>query len=104
MTRLHLTDAYRQKHKWGGFTWGRNNPFYIRSRLDHILISDNIKSDLIQAYTTKGPNESDHSLLYIEIDIKEIKYGPGIKRCNSDLLNDEKCHQEVRQINYKSWK
>ncbi len=96
MTRSQLIDAYRQKHNWGGFTWGRNNPNYMRSRLDHILISDNIKHDLIQAYTTKGPNESDHSLVYIELDTKEIKYGPGIKRCNSDLLNNELIHQEVK--------
>jgi len=89
MTRHNLTDSYRSIHKWGGFTWGRDNPNYIRSRLDHILISNNLTNELIQSYTNKSPNESDHSLLYIEMDNKETKFGPGIKRCNSALLDNK---------------
>jgi exonuclease III len=96
MTRLNLIDAYREKHKWGGFTWGRNNPTYMRSRLDHILVSKKIQDNIIQAYTTKTPYESDHSLVYIELDMQETQYGPGIKRCNSDLLNTESVNIRVK--------
>jgi exonuclease III len=89
MTRQNLTDSYRSIHKWGGFTWGRDNPSFIRSRLDHILISNNLTNELIQCYTNKSPNESDHSLIYIEMNNREVKFGPGIKRCNSNLLENE---------------
>ena len=89
MTKYSLIDAYRELHKWGGFTWGRNNPDYMRSRLDHILVSKTLRQDIVQSYTNKSPNESDHMLLYIELNMGEIKFGPGIKRCNADLLNNE---------------
>ncbi len=97
MTRLNLKDSYREKHKWGGFTWGRNSPMYIRSRLDHILIDANLTNDVIQCMTTRTPYESDHSLLYVEINMDELKFGPGIKRCNADLLNDEIILKRVKE-------
>jgi len=36
MIRFNLIDSYRLQNTWGGFTWGRDNPNYIRSRLDDI--------------------------------------------------------------------
>ena len=72
MTRYNLIDTYRNIHKWGGFTWGRDNPQLMRSRLDHILISKIKQADIIQSYTNKAPNESDHSLLYSEINMNEM--------------------------------
>jgi exonuclease III len=97
MERHSLFDTYRQIHKWGGFTWGRDNPQYIRSRLDHILISKSHETNLIQCYTTKVPNESDHSLLYIEIDNDETDFGPGIIRCNSTLLDEPEIYKEINE-------
>ncbi len=38
MIRFNLIDSYRLQNTWGGFTWGRDNPNYIRSRLDMILM------------------------------------------------------------------
>ena len=95
MTRYNLVDTYRSIHKWGGFTWGRDNPHYIRSRLDHVLVSKSKEVDIIQSYTTKLPNESDHSLIYSEFNMNELVYGPGIKRCNSDLLN---CNETLARV------
>jgi hypothetical protein len=88
MNRYGFIDSYRSIHQWGGFTWGRDNPTIIRSRLDHILIKDNMSQNILQSYTNKAPNESDHLLVYTEIEIEEMKFGPGIQRCNSELLNN----------------
>jgi exonuclease III len=95
MTRLNLVDTYRSIHKWGGFTWGRDNPNYIRSRIDHILISKTKVNDIVQSYTNRSPNESDHSMLYTEINSSELKYCPGIQRCNSNLLENEETLTKV---------
>jgi len=89
MTRFDLIDTYRSIHKWGGFTWGKDNPSYLRSRLDHILISKSMRTSLVQSYTSKTPNESDHFIMYSELEMTDIKFGPGIQRCNSELLNDD---------------
>jgi hypothetical protein len=95
MTRTGLVDSYRSIHKWGGFTWGRDNPSIIRSRLDHIMIDKKLLPQLVQGYTNKCPNESDHHLLYIEIEMEEVRFGPGIQRCNSSLLNNIETHKEI---------
>jgi len=89
MTKFKIKDSYRLLHHWGGYTWGKNNPTYLRSRLDHILISETLCKSVMQSYTTTMPNESDHYFLYTEIDTNEIEYGPGVKRCNANLLEDE---------------
>jgi len=97
MTKFGLIDTYREIHQWGGFTWGRNNPKYIRSRLDHIIISKSFRTNIIQCYTTKLPNESDHNLLYCEMNFDEIEQGPGIRRCNADLLENKECLKRVQE-------
>ena len=40
------------------------------------------------SYTTKYPNESDHNFLYTAFNNENIKYGPGIVRCNSTLTEN----------------
>jgi len=89
MTKFNIIDSYRTMHNWGGYTWGRNNPSYLRSRLDHVLVSALLKENLVQSYSTTTPNESDHSFVYTEIDLGEMDFGPGIKRCNAKLLDDQ---------------
>jgi exonuclease III len=95
MTRHDLIDSYRQHNKWGGFTWGRNNPEYVRSRLDYILISNSLAINSVQSYTNKYPNESDHSILYTELSYNELKFGPGILKCNSSLLENKQTKERI---------
>jgi exonuclease III len=45
MTKFNIIESYRALHSWGGFTWGRNNPSYLRSRLDHVLMSATFKAN-----------------------------------------------------------
>ncbi len=81
MTKVGLIVSYRKQNKYGGFTWSRNNPLYVRSRLDMNLI--------------RKANESDHKLLCSEIITTDIKYGPGIIRVNSTLLNSNEVRERV---------
>ncbi len=87
---LHnLIDTYRSIHKYGGFTWKRNNPTYLRSRLDYILASKNLANKLISSAVSYSFVESDHSFLFTELDIGNVRYGPGIIKCNATILDDE---------------
>jgi exonuclease III len=95
ITRLKLEDTYRSIHNYGGFTWGRNNPQVIRSRLDRIYVSRNIIKNVLSSTVTKYPNESDHNFLYTELNLNNIDYGPGIIRCNASLFNDSEMKENI---------
>jgi len=82
----YLSDSYRVVNSYGGYTWGKNNPTYIRSRLDHILVHKNLACKIKTSNVTYEFNESDHQYLSTEICVSELKYGPGILRVNSTLL------------------
>ena len=97
ISKFSLTDSYRLKNNWGGYTWGRNNPTYIRSRLDHIFIPSHTARHVTTTNVTKYPNESDHSLLYTAIFSDKIQYGPGIIRCNASLTDSLDTKNEIRQ-------
>jgi len=88
MIKFNLKDSYRQVNSYGGYTWGKNNPTFLRSRLDYILISKSLTNSLITSSINADLNESDHLLLYSEIIVDSCKYGPGIARCNATLLSD----------------
>jgi len=60
----NLFDTYRHIHKYGGFTWSKDNPQYLRSRLDHILVSKSMQNQLVNSVTTNLLMESDHSFLF----------------------------------------
>jgi hypothetical protein len=61
MTKFGQVDSYRSNHTCGGFTWGRNNTVYIRSRLDMILISKQEVQNLTNVSIDYNLNESDHN-------------------------------------------
>jgi len=84
-----LQDTYRHIHKFGGFTWGRNNPMYLRSRLDHIFADKKMTRQLITSNVTFAFQDSDHGFLFSEFGIDTIDFGPGIIRANAGLLEDD---------------
>ncbi len=92
---LGLVDTYRLIHKYGGYTWGKNNPNFMRSRLDHIMATKTLTNSLATAFVTNAINESDHLLLVSEFTLSSLKYGPGIIRCNATLLDDDKLKMRV---------
>jgi len=69
MIKFNLKDTYRQTNSYGGFTWGKNNPTFLRSRLDYILTSKNLTNSLLTSSLKVDINESDHSLLFSEFII-----------------------------------
>jgi len=95
MLHHSLIDSYRINNKWGGFTWGRDNPTYLRSRLDIILIPKDKIKDVKSTEVTVTPKESDHSWVTLTLNEIEIPFGKGILRCNSTLLNDQQIKQNV---------
>ena len=66
MTKYSLMDSYREINKWGGFTWGRDNPVYLRSRLDMIIVSKSLKQNIKESHTYKTC-ESDHHFLHLSL-------------------------------------
>jgi exonuclease III len=94
-TLHNLIDSYRSIHKFGGFTWKRNNPTYLRSRLDHVFVSKNLSQKLISCSVSYSLDESDHSLVLSEFDIGNVRYGPGIIRCNATILDDEVTRMKI---------
>ena len=97
MIKLNLVDSYRRLNTYGGFTWGRNNPVYKRSRLDLILINKSLSNSLVASSTMSHINESDHLLLVSELMIQSCEYGPGIKRVNSSLLENPEIKEKIRK-------
>jgi len=96
MTKFNLIDTYRFINSYGGYTWGRNNPTYVRSRLDLILSSKSFKQNIISSTSISIPHESDHSIVYLELDINLIDFGPGIIRANSEILNDPEICNKIK--------
>ncbi len=92
---LDLSDVYRHANKYGGFTWGKNNPSYLRSRLDHIFVSSNLLQHLVSSSTTFEIAESDHCFLFSEYSINEMKFGPGIIKANAELLDEPEVKERV---------
>ncbi len=82
MIKYNLSDSYRVMNGYGGFTWGKNNPKYVRSRLDHILVNKNLSSNIKASNVTYEFNESDHQYLFTELLISEMNFGPGKGKCH----------------------
>jgi len=94
----NLVDTYRILNKYGGFTWGRNNPTYLRSRLDHVLMSKSLVNQLLTSNTSFVFQESDHGFLFSEIMVNKMDFGPGIIRANAELLDDQTTLDKVNRI------
>jgi len=93
--RFNLKDSYRQINKYGGFTWGRNNPTFLRSRLDHIFTQSKMLKQLVSSSVTFIMQESDHGFLFSEFVVDTVDYGPGIVRANSGLFEDPDVKKRV---------
>jgi exonuclease III len=91
----NLKDSFRTLNSYGGFTWGKNNPSFLRSRLDHILISDSLSCNLVSSSTSPFFNERDHSLVISELAFSSIDYGPGVVRVNSGMLENPEIKSRV---------
>ncbi len=85
--KYSLVDTFRKLNDHGGYTWGKNNPNFLRSRLDYIFTNKVVTNKLTSSYVTYTFNESDHNPVTSEVLIDVITHGPGIIRGNSSLLD-----------------
>ncbi len=69
MIKTNLIDSYREINNYGGYTWGRDNPDYVRSRLDLILTTKKLKNSIINSNVYLAPHESDHRMVITEYSI-----------------------------------
>jgi exonuclease III len=95
MVKHNLIDCYRIHNKYGGYTWGRDRPVYLRSRLDMILASNRIKQEINNSWINYTFNESDHRFMQLELETGDVKFGPGIMRANSSLLENPEIKNRV---------
>ncbi len=98
ITKYNLVDTFRRLNNFGGYTWGRDNPNFIRSRLDYIFVSNGLSHSLISSNVNILPNESDHNTLYSEFQVSDVNYGPGIIRCNSELFEKPSLKSEINSF------
>jgi exonuclease III len=92
---FNLEDCYRKINKYGGFTWGKNNPTFLRSRLDYIIASKKMNEHIISSTITPFFNDSDHNLLLAEFSLTSMPYGPGIIRVNATLFSDPEIKNRI---------
>jgi exonuclease III len=93
----NLVDSYRVCERVGGFTWKRGNCY---SRLDYILISDELQEKIVKVGLDWCLEKSDHAAVLCNIKLtNNIKKGGGIVRLNSDILKNPDTVKEVgRQL------
>ena len=83
-----LVDAWRLRNTdKTKFTWMRNNPCQ-GARLDMFFISDHLSSLCCEIEVLPG-YRTDHSIVYIEMQIGKSERGPGLWKFNESLLQDE---------------
>jgi len=97
MLKLNIKDTYRCTNAYGGYTWGKNNPTFLRSRLDYVMASTTLTNSLVTSSIKANINESDHLLLYSEFIVNTCNYGPGIARCNSTLLENPEIKDRIEK-------
>ena len=69
-------DAFRKVQKVGGFTWTRGK---IYSRLDHVLISNQLLDYVSGASTDWAFDKSDHAAIKFHLMIPKVNArGPGL--------------------------
>ena len=79
------------------FTW-RDKAFQIKCRLDYFLVSQNLVNLAKDCHIIHAPG-SDHCAvkLFIQSDSLNKKAGPGFRKFNSSLLEDESYITELKE-------
>jgi len=95
--KYNLIDSFRSLNEYGGYTWGKNNPTYLRSRLDYIYVNEELCNKLSSSYVTYTFNESDHNPVTSEFEIDFFTNGPGIIRGNATLLEKPEIRERVEK-------
>ncbi|KAK6167008.1 hypothetical protein SNE40_021121 [Patella caerulea] len=95
----NLCDIYRHKHpdqvQFTRRAVNNNKP--RMSRIDYILVSRQVKSNVVNVYITHT-KLSDHSQVILTVDLSECERGPGVYIFNNTLLNDIVFCEKINNI------
>ena len=90
-----VSDAYRLRHKVGGYTWNRGLCF---SRLDYIFVSNVWLNDVEKVEIDWELDKSDHAALKCSVRLNlNIEKGRGIVGINAALLDHEDSAKEINK-------
>lgn len=109
MESFNLIDIWRDMHPdTQQYTWHSSHKPPIFSRLDYFLISENLKNFIISCKHNLS-YKSDHSPVFLNLDILNLARGPGYFKLNNSLLLEteyqdtiKKSINEIVQINQDS--
>jgi hypothetical protein len=88
-----LVDAYRFKHKEGGFTWKRGTCY---SRLDYIFVSASLLQVINKVVHKWSFESSDHAAIMITFKQSEVQTkGPGIIKINTTILDNPEIVKQI---------
>ena len=98
MEEANLCDIWRDINpSERKYTWRKNNPRLICSRLDWFLINSE-SSTCVESCNITPTLKTDHSMISIVLKIDELDRGPGTWRLNVLHLNNERFVENVKNI------
>ena len=92
-----LVDIWRSKHPSSKkYTWHSSSKPPIFCRLDYFLISDNLINNVISC--EHGTSyRSDHSPVILNVNLTNIKRGPGYFKLNNSFILDNEYQECIRK-------
>ena len=87
----------RQNPESKAFTWMRGRSQLEWSRIDYFLVSNSLSNKCYNPSILPSV-VSDHSLIYLEVDVNDQKRGPGLWKFNNQLLNDKIFSAQLEMI------
>ena len=92
-----LVDIWRSKHPcMKQYTWHSSHKPPIFCRLDNFLVSDNIINS-VSSCEHKVSYKSDHSLVVLNLDLSDIKRGPGYFKLNNSFILENNYQECIRK-------
>ena len=89
MREWGLLDLWRVRNPHAKrFTWDRNKPKYVASRIDNILVSEGV-STLVENITHINGIRTDHSAVFCTVRMDQNDRGPGYWKLNCQLLTNK---------------
>ena len=77
------------------YTWHSNTRPKIFCRLDYFLLKSHMMNSVIKA-EIKNSTKSDHSVVFIDLEINDVKRGPGIFKLNNSSLLDTEYKEKIK--------
>ena len=94
---FNIVDIWRSKHPTlKQYTWHSSNKPPIFSSLDYVLVSDNLINSVLSC-EHKTSYKSDHIIVILNIDLSNIRRGPGYFKLINSFFLETKYHENIRK-------